>query len=168
MTTVLVPCDGSENALLGVRLAIAEYRERTTLQIHLLNVQPPLPAHVSRHISREVLADFQRERAHEALASARRLLDAAGVPYAVHTEVGSKAACIAEAASRLHCDRIVMGTARKSSLLRAVEDSLTNKLIASTHVPVELVAGAPASTLERVGIPAGVGAGLAILWMGAS
>lgn len=167
MTCILVPCDGSENALLGVRHAIVEHREQGA-RIHLLNVQTPFSAHVAHHVGHEALAEYHRERADEALAAARRLLDEAGVTYTAHWEVGPKAACIAAAASRLNCDRIVMGTARKSSLVRAVENSLTNKLIERSHVPVELIAGAPASTLERVGIPAGVGAGLAILWMGAA
>jgi nucleotide-binding universal stress UspA family protein len=168
MTTILVPCDGSGNSLLGVQHAVSEYREGTAVRIHLLNVQPTMPSHIAHHVGREVLVDFQRERADEALAPARRVLDAAGVPYSVHVATGARAECIAEAATRLACDRIVMGTARKSALLRAVENSLTDKLIECTHVPVELIAGARASALERVGIPAGVGAGLAILWLGAA
>jgi nucleotide-binding universal stress UspA family protein len=168
MTTILVPCDGSGNSLLGVHHAIGEYRQGSAQRIHLLNVQPPFQAHVARHINHTVLVDFRREQAQEALAPARRILDAAGVPYTVHVVTGARAACIAEAATRLDCDRIVMGTARKSALLRALENSLTDKLIECTHVPVELIAGARASPLERVGIPAGVGAGLAILWVSAA
>ena len=56
-------------------------------------------------------------------------LDRAGIPYTVHTVTGDKADCIADTAQRLNCDRIVMGTARKSSLLRWVEDSVTNQVI---------------------------------------
>lgn len=168
MRTILVPCDGSGNSLLGVRHAIAEYHSGVALLIHLLNVQPPFTAHISRHISREDLASFHREQADEALAPARRLLEAANVPFEVHMEVGDKASCIASAASRLHCDLIMMGASRKSALLRAVENSLTDRLIERAQVPVEVIAGAPASTLERVGIPAGVGAGVALLWMSAA
>ncbi|MNE95921.1 hypothetical protein D3C80_1940710 [compost metagenome] len=73
-----------------------------------------------------------------------------------------------EAARRLHCDVIVMSTARKSSLVRWIEDSVTNQVIERTTVPVEVIAGEAASKLERVGIPAGVGAGLVALWMAAN
>jgi K+-sensing histidine kinase KdpD len=71
-------------------------------------------------------------------------------------------------ASQLQCHLIVIGTSRKSSLLRALENSLTTRLIEHSHVPVEVIAGAPASAVERVGVPAGIGAGLALLWMGAA
>lgn len=168
MTTILVPCDGSENSLLGIRHVIAEIHRGGNLRLHLVNVQAPFTAHIGRHVSQEVQADFHREQAAEALAPARRLLDTEGVPYSVHVMMGDKASCICDAASRLHCDLIVIGTSRKSPLVRAVENSLTSKLIEQAQVPVEVIAGTSASTVERVGIPAGIGAGLAILWMGAA
>lgn len=168
MDTLLLPCDGSPNALLAVRHAIGEFRRGRTKMVHLLNVQPPLSAYVSRHIGRQTRADFQRERAEEALAKARRLLDTAAVPYRAHSEVGDKVLCIDEAARRLRCDRIVVGTARKSALVRAFENSLTSRLLEHCPVPVEIIAGAPAGVIERVGVPAGVGAGMALLLVGAS
>jgi len=168
MATLLLPCDGSSSALLAVRHAVDAFRRGDVLMVHLLNVQPPFSAYVARHVSRELRADFHRERADEALAEARQLLDTAGVPYRVHAEVGDRARCIADAARRLRCDRIVVGTARKSALVRAVENSLTSQLLERCAVPVEVIGGAPAGALERVGIPAGVGAGMALLWVGGS
>lgn len=138
------------------------------LEIHVLNVQPPFSKHVSDFTSRCARREFHQEQAEKALASVRQTLDASGIPYTVHTEVGNKADCIVDAARRLQCDCIVMSTARKSSLARLVEDSVTNHVIERTTVPVEVIAGDAASKLERVGIPAGVGAGLLALWMAAS
>lgn len=166
MATLLLPCDGTPNALLALRHAVDAFRRGDVLMIHLLNVQPPFSTYVARHVGRELCADFHRERADAALAEARQLLDDAGVPYRVHSEIGDKARCIADAARRLHCDRIVIGTARKSALVRAVGNSLTNQLLERSRVPVEVVCGAPAGALERVGIPAGVGAGMAWLLVG--
>ena len=60
MTTILLPCDGSESALLAVRHAIAEFRRDAGLHVHLLNVQPPFSAYVARHVNRELRADFHR------------------------------------------------------------------------------------------------------------
>jgi nucleotide-binding universal stress UspA family protein len=165
MTTLLLPCDGSPQALLAVRHAIQAFRRGDAHMVHLLNVQPPFSAHIARHVSREAREDFHRERADEALAEARRLLEEAGVAHRVHAEVGDKVRRIADAARRLRCDRIVIGTSRKSALVRAVEDSLTSGLIEHCPVPVEVIGGAPAGVIERVGIPAGVGAGLALLWV---
>jgi nucleotide-binding universal stress UspA family protein len=168
MTTLLLPCNGSTNSLLAVRHAIRAVRRGDARMIHLLNVQPPFSAHIARHVSRELRADFHRERADEALAEARQLLDDAGVPHAVHTEIGDQVRCIADAARRLRCDRVVIGTARKSALVRALEDSLTTRLIERSQVPVEVIGGTPAGFIERVGVPAGVGAGVALLWVGGS
>lgn len=166
MATLLLPCDGTRNALLAVQRAVAAHRQGHVRMVHLLNVQPPFSANVARHISRDLRDDYHRERSDEALAGARQLLEGAGVPYRAHAEVGDKARCIAEAARHLRCDRIVIGTARKSALVRAVENSLTSQLLECSTVPVEVVGGEPAGALKRVGIPAGVGTGMAMLWVG--
>lgn len=168
MDTLLLPCDGTPNALLAVRHACDAFRRGDVRMVHLLNVQAPFSSYVARHVDRELRADYHREQAEEALAEARRLLDAAGVPCRAHSEVGDKAQCIADAALRLRCHRIVVATARKSALVRAVENSLTSQLLELCPVPVEVIGGAPAGALERVGIPAGVGAGAALLLLSAS
>lgn len=168
MLRVLVPADGSPNSQHGIRHVISEFMKNHELEIHVLNVQPPFPRLVSDFTSRQDRREFHEEQAELALASVRQTLDAAGVPYTVHSEVGDKADCIVEAARRLQCDCIVMSTARKSSLVRLVENSVTNQVIERTTVPVEVIAGEPPSALERVGIPAGLGAGIAVLWMAAS
>jgi pimeloyl-ACP methyl ester carboxylesterase len=59
------------------------------------------------------------------------------------------------------------GLFEDGSVTRWVEDSVTNQVIERTTVPVEVIAGDAASNLERVGIPAGVGAGLLVLGMAA-
>jgi nucleotide-binding universal stress UspA family protein len=162
---VLVPSDGSPNSLHGVRHVVRSFLKNRDLEIHVLNVQPPFSKHVSDFTSRRARMEFHQEQAEKGLAPVRQALDRSGIPYTVHTEVGDKAVCIAEAARRLRCERIVMGTARKSSLIRWAEDSLTNQVIERTTVPVEVIAGDAPSSLESVGIPAGLGAGLLVLWM---
>jgi hypothetical protein len=56
-----------------------------------------------------------------------------------------------------------MSSARKNSLTRLVENSTTNRVLQLTSVPVEVVAGDAVSRWERYGIPAGLGALLALL-----
>lgn len=168
MATLLLPCDGSSSALLAVRHAVDACRRGDAQRVHLLNVQPPFSAYVARHVDRELREDFHRERADEALAEARRLLADANVPHTVHCEVGDTVRCIAEAARRLRCDRVVIGTTRRSALVRAVDHSVTSQLLERCPVPVEVIGGEPASVITRVGIPAGVGAGMALLWVSAS
>jgi hypothetical protein len=50
------------------------------------------------------------------------------------------------------------------SFTRMIEDSVTNKVLELTQVPVELIAGDAVSKVERFGIPAGSGAALALLY----
>jgi len=85
------------------------------------------------------------------------------VPFAQHVRVGRRAETIADEAKRLRCDHIVLATARKNSLTRMVESSVTNRVLDLTSVPVEVVVGDSVSKLERYGIPLGLGAGLGTL-----
>ncbi len=104
----------------------------------------------------------------KALHPARKLVEKFGVPYSVHVRVGTKATAIVDEARRLRCDRIVMSTARKNSLTRMLAGSTTNKVIEQTFVPVEVIAGEVVSKLERYGVPAGLGAALALLFAAAA
>jgi len=160
MLKVLVPIDGSENSLVAVRHAIAEYQRHHELELHLLNVQPPLSRHVARFINRSDRDGWHRERAESAMAQARKTLELAGVPHQVHWSVGERAAQICGTATRLGVHHIVMGSARRNSITRMFEDSVTARVLDSTPVPVEVVAGHAVSKWERWGLPAGVlGAG---------
>jgi YjbE family integral membrane protein len=160
MLRVLVPVDASENSLRAVRHAIAEYQRHHELEIHLLNVQPRLSRHVARFVSRHHRDNWHAEQANAALAQARKVLDAAGIPHHVHWSLGDGAAEICRMAVTLGAHHIVMGTARKHSLTRMLEDSATDKVLQMTTVPVEVVAGESVSKWESWGIPAGVvGAG---------
>ena len=145
-----------------MRHITSEFRKNRALEIHLLNVQAPFSRYISRFSGKRNREAFHRDEAEKALMPARRLLESHGVPYAVHVEVGSKAQLIADAARRLQCDHIIMSTARKNSLTRMLEDSVTNQVLELTTVAVEVIAGDAISRWERYGIPAGVGASLAL------
>ena len=156
MLKVLVPVDGSPNALRAVRNAIDEYRRHHELELHLLNVQLPVSRHIGRFISRHDQNSWHHEHAEADMASARTELEVAGVPYETHWVVGDRATEICRAAVRLGVHHIVMGTARKNSLTRMLEDSVTSRVLESTPVPVEVVAGDSVSKWERWGLPAAV------------
>ena len=162
MKRVLVPI-GDRNAQVAVRHVIQEFLRNPDLDIHLINVQRPFSRHVSQFVRRRQRDDFHRESSERALEPARKLLAQHNIPYAVHLRVGERARVIADEASRLHCDHIIMSTARKNSLTRMLEDSTTNRLLELTPVPVEVIAGEKISRFERYGVPAGVGAAIALL-----
>jgi len=163
MLKVLIPVDGSPNCQFAVKHVIKQFMNNTAMETHLLNVQPPFNKDITRFVSRKSLQDHHHDQAEEALRPIRQMLDNFSIPYSVHIEVGEKAKCIADTARRLRCDQIVMSTARKNSLTRLVENSVTNKVIELTPVPVEVIAGDAVSRWERYGIPAGLGALLALL-----
>jgi YjbE family integral membrane protein len=166
MLKVLVPVDGSPNSLHAVRHAISEYQRQHDLELHLVNVQARLSRHVARFVNRGNREDFYREQADRAMQAARDTLDAAQVPYQLHRVLGDRARAIVDTAQRLGCHHLVMGTARKNSLTRMVEDSVTNRVLELTTIPVEVIAGEAVSKLERYGILAGIGAGLGLLALG--
>ena len=158
MSNVLLPVDGSPNSLRAVRHVVNQYMNDRGLEVHLLHVRTPLSQHVARFLSRGSRMRFHREEADKALAPARAMLTRFGVPFAEHVELGAKAETITRTAQRLGAGQIVMGTARKNSFTRLIEDSVTNRVLELTQVPVQVVAGDSVSQLERFGIPVGIAA----------
>lgn len=132
------------------------------IEVHLLHVRQPFSELVARFTSSGNRESYHREAAERALAPARALLTRHGVPHTDHVEVGDKAETIDRLANELGVARIVMGTARKNSLTRLLEDSVTNRVLKVTDVPVEIVVGTAASRMDSIGIPAGVAALLAL------
>lgn len=168
MLKVLIPVDGSRNCEFAVKHVIQQFMNNTAMEIHLLNVQPPFNRDIARFVSRKNLHDYHRDEADKALGPIKQMLDGFGIPYSAHAQVGEKAKIITDAARRLRCDQIVMSTARKNSLTRLVENSVTNKVLELSSVPVEIIAGDAVSKWERWGIPAGIGTALALLFLAAA
>ena len=85
------------------------------------------------------------------------------MPHSSAYKIGDRAGMIVDEARRLRCHKIVMGTARKNSLTRMLQDSTTSKVLEHTSVPLEVIVGTSVSRLERWGLPAGVGALVAMV-----
>ena len=167
MLKVLVPVDGSSNALQAVRHVTNRYFADANLEVHLLHVRPPFSKHVSQFSSRINRETYHREMAERVLKPAQEMLNKHSIPHAVHIELGDRAETIDRVAQRLRVDKIVMGTARKNSLTRLLEDSVTNRVLEIARVPVELIAGSAVSKFEKYGLPAGIGAALAAVLVAA-
>ena len=163
MMKILIPVDGSASSLYAARHVSAELLRDPAMEIHLLSVQGRFSRHIAQFLNRKDLELFYREEAEKKLRAVRDFFDRQDIPYIAHVEVGHKAEIIADMAKRLGCHYIVMGTARKNSLTRMFEASVTNRVLELTTVPVEVIAGDAVSRLERYGIPAAIGAGLMLL-----
>jgi nucleotide-binding universal stress UspA family protein len=118
---------------------------------------------VARFVARKNRDNWHQEQAEKALAPCMQLLDQQGIPYSTHIEKGVSAEVIVAAAKRLACDLIVMSTARKNSLTRMMEASVTNQVLELTGVPVEVISGDAVSDIEQYGIPIAIGATIAVL-----
>ena len=142
MTRVLVPVDGSECALRAVDLVAKRrlhYADPEQMEIHLVNVQPPLSHDVTRFFSHEETLAFLREEGEKYLQPARDLLDATGAKYTCHIDVGHIAETICGLAEKLSCDQIVMGSHGRGALLKMLMGSVTMKVLHLSQVPVLLV-----------------------------
>jgi nucleotide-binding universal stress UspA family protein len=109
MQNVLVPISTPRDARWAVEQAVARYR-REPARIHLLNVQRPLPRHVSRFFGSGDLHDFHRDAGMQVLAPAIQLLDEAGVPHQDHVLVGNPAETIVQFAEQNKCTEVILET----------------------------------------------------------
>ena len=142
MKKVLIPVDGSECALRGVKLVLSKrsrYAHPDDLDIHLVNVQSAFSHDVSRFASHDQIAGFHREESERLMQGARELLDAAGAKYTCHQEVGRPAETITHLAESLQCDQIVMGTHGRGALQELLVGSITLKVVHLSNIPVLLV-----------------------------
>ena len=167
MSKVLLPVDGSENSLHAVRKFVQDFYANPTQEVVLLNVQPRFNRHIGQFVASTTLQRFQSEQAESATRAAQELLKRSNIPYRTVMGVGPRAQVIADTAEQQRCSRILLATARKNSLTRLVENSVTAKLLETASVPVEIVVGPSASRWERFGIPAGIGATIAALLLAA-
>jgi nucleotide-binding universal stress UspA family protein len=138
---VLVPIDGSENALRALRHALntrSWYGE--PLEVHLLNVQQPVVSGaVKMFIPRDQLNELYEEQGQAALRPARELVQDSGVPYHVRIGVGDIAATVAAYARDQGCALITMGTRGLGSIGNMLLGSVATKVIHLADVPVLLI-----------------------------
>src|SRR5690606_32223112 len=126
MKTILLPVDGSESALRAAKVALQQVRESDKTQIHLITVQTPIASgNVKRFFTAETLNAYYQDEGQNALASARALLNEAGITYEESIKVGPIAQTIADYAKKHQCDQIIMGTRGLGSVTGLVLGSVT-------------------------------------------
>jgi nucleotide-binding universal stress UspA family protein len=138
MRKVLVPVDGSEHSLNVAKFLIAHAGEfKTPLEVHLLNVQHPLPGTI-RGVA-EQARQYHNEEGQKALEGARKLLDEAKLPYTHHVVVGDAASAIARAVTEHNCDHVVMGSRGMGNVRNMLLGSVATKVLHMVDVPVTLI-----------------------------
>lgn len=136
----LIAIDGSDHALKGVAWALAQRQAlQEPAEIHLVNVQPRLPADIARFVARSAIEDFHREEGEKQLAAALARCRDAGVEPAVHVLVGDAAATLADFGEAEGFDLIVVGTCGHAGLAGTVLGSVASKLAHLSRTPLLLV-----------------------------
>ena len=163
MLKVLVPVDGTRNGRFAVQHVIKRFMNNTAMEVHLAQRPEALLRYVGRFVSRKTSHDYHRDEAEKALApdpgDARQVRNSLRGARGGRRQGALHHRCRPPPALRRDRD----GTARKNSLTRLVESSVTDRVIELTPVPVEVIAGDSMSKWERYGIPAAIGALLALL-----
>ena len=142
MLKLLVPVDGSESSGRAVAHLIKHLGWfKGGVEIHLLNVQQPIPYgnRVSSVIGHDKLDQYHQEEGMAALKNAMHKLDLAKVKYHHHIGVGGEAEVICQYVKEKGCDQIFMGTRGLGSVSNLVLGSVATKVIHLTSVPVLLV-----------------------------
>lgn len=138
---VLIPVDGSANALRAVEQVVADMQDsKDAPQLFLLNVQWNVATgNVKLFINQQTIEDYYREQGNAALQSARMILDTAGLSYQYHISIGTPAEAIAQYATDQGIDRIVMGRQGQGGLQALLLGSVVNKVLHLVGCPVLLV-----------------------------
>ncbi len=120
MQTILLPIATASEAREAASRVVERYRG-ADVHVLLLNVQHPLPRHVTRFFAPSAVRAFHQDAGMEILAPAVAVLDAAGVTHAEEVRVGHAAKTIVGIAEAEHCADVVLGEPAHglASLLRA-------------------------------------------------
>ncbi|HEX9813058.1 MAG TPA: universal stress protein [Burkholderiales bacterium] len=141
MYKILVPVDGSDNALRALQYAVGTAKDHKSPSIHLLTVhpEPVLQGSVTVYLDSDKLKEVYREQGAVRLKRAAALVEPSGVPCTQEMIFGDIAPTIAGRADELGCDVIVMGTRGLSALGSLVLGSIANKVVHLAQRPVTLV-----------------------------
>ena len=107
--------------------------------LHVVNVQHPLPSHVTRQLPKGVVDDYHREEAEKVLKPIKRFMERHQRACQLQWVCGTPDEEICKAAAVCKARLIVMGTHGYGALARAVMGSVAQRVVASSPVPVLLV-----------------------------
>jgi nucleotide-binding universal stress UspA family protein len=134
---VLIPIDGSDGSLAALdRLLDKAGWFGTPLEIHLLNVQRPLPQDIGRFIGAESLHQLHHDRGMACLEAARKRAAARGANCQCHVVVGEIAETIVHFAHQQQCELIAIGTRGLGSLPGLLLGSVTTRVLHLADLPV--------------------------------
>jgi nucleotide-binding universal stress UspA family protein len=138
---ILVAVDGSPAALSALERLVGKFGYfRGAPRLTLIHVHLPIPYKAAAAwAGKEVVARYYSEESDAALAPARELLDARGIPFEVEKHIGNPAEVIVARAMEGDFDMIAMGTHGHTALASLVMGSVAMRVVATSTVPVLLM-----------------------------
>lgn len=136
---LLLPVDGSDNALRAVDHAAALVKAGLDAELHLANAQPPVGGVVTTFIAQADVDGYHRDEAMKALQPALDRLAALGVKGVIHIGVGEPAEVIVSFCEQLGCDQIVMGARGLGATASLLLGSVSREVVERARTPVTLV-----------------------------
>ena len=136
---ILLAADGSRFTKKALAFVLAHHGTDPGTRLHILNVQAPLPAHVTRQLGKKVVDDYHREQAEKVLQPITRTLQRHGLDFSTGWCIGPVAEEIVRSAAERKSHLLVMGTHGHGLLGRLVLGSVAQRVVALSPVPVLLV-----------------------------
>lgn len=152
---ILIPVDGSAYSTAALEfIAARPFGKDDRPQIDLLNVQLPIPPRAGRAVGADFVRALHEAESSKVLKPAVSLLRVAQLDPASYYRVGSPAVEIVEWAEAHGTDLIVSGSHGHTALKALVFGSVTQRVLASTTVPLLVLRTAkpPRRASLRVGI----------------
>jgi nucleotide-binding universal stress UspA family protein len=152
---ILIPVDGSACCMAALEFTASRpFAESVRPQVDLLNVQLPVPPRAGRAVGADFVRALYEAESSKILKPALALLRAAHLDPAWYYRVGSPAVEIVEWAEAHGADLIVIGSHGHTALEAVLFGSVTQKVLASTTVPLLVLRAAkpPRRASLRVGI----------------
>ena len=140
MLKILIPVDGSDNALRAVAHAVALAKNNTALSCELLHVHLPFGVRKHAYRSHQALEKIAGDEARQALQPAQAVLAAAGIAHTTVIREGDVADAIVLHARQSQSDLIVMGMRGMGMVLGPISmGSVTSRVLHDAGAPVTLV-----------------------------
>ena len=136
---ILVAVDGSANSDRAVDHVIAWAKSGLADEVHLVNVQYPVPSVVTTFVERKAVSGYHHEEGEKAVASAKAKLETANISHQVHIGVGKPGETIVHFAKDFGCDAIVMGTRGLGGTTGLLLGSVTRDVKAEADIPITLI-----------------------------
>ena len=142
MLKILLPVDGSPSAVRATQKLIETldwYRERPSIDLVAVHLPVPRVPNLGSFVSKETIQKYYDDECGAMLDPSRKLLDAAGIAYTVHTLTGPIAETIVEQATKSGSQMIYMGTRGLTALANMALGSVATRVLHLCHIPVVLI-----------------------------